>query len=227
MMEEIKTLRINGVLLSAPATSTILDAALENGLSIPTLCRFAGLQPVGACRLCLVEIMGRNRLQPACTTLVEEGMVIQTDTPRLQKYRRMIIELLLSEGNHDCGRCEADGTCELQSLADRLGADKTRFGPLRFRSGKDTTHEHFLADRSLCVLCTRCVRVCGSVEKAHTLNVASRGAASFITADLGSPWGSSRTCTSCGKCVRACPTGALMERPRTSGATKKNKSASR
>src|ERR1041385_1518441 len=119
----VKTLKIDGRDFSARADETILDVARQNNIFIPTLCRLEGLSTVGACRLCLVEVKGSNKLVPACVTRVEEGMEVSTRSERLDRYRRTILEFLFAEGNHICSVCVANGHCELQSLAQRLGMD--------------------------------------------------------------------------------------------------------
>ncbi len=122
-----KTLTIDGKQVSADESATILDAAIDAGISIPSLCHLEGIYDVGACRLCLVEVAGVAKLLPACTTKVSEGMEIQTDTERLRRYRRMTLELLFAERNHVCAVCVANGHCELQGLACRLGMDHVRY----------------------------------------------------------------------------------------------------
>jgi bidirectional [NiFe] hydrogenase diaphorase subunit len=210
-----KTLTINGKFISADETATILDAATDAGISIPTLCHLDGVYDVGACRLCLVEVVGVPKLLPACTTKVSEGMEIKTDSERLRNYRRLTLELLLAERNHVCAVCVANGHCELQALAYQQGVDHVRYD-YRFPKWEvDCTHRLFGMDHNRCILCTRCVRVCWHIEGAGTKNVAGRAAKSSIIADLAQPWGASETCTSCGKCVMACPTGALFYKSAT------------
>ncbi|MBP7203778.1 MAG: (2Fe-2S)-binding protein, partial [Propionivibrio sp.] len=130
-MARIITLKIAGTETKADAGSTILDIARANEVFIPTLCSFKGLSNVGACRLCMVEVRGVPRLLPACATLVAEDMDVAVDSPKLAKYRQMIVELLLAERNHLCAVCVANGHCELQSLAQRLGVSHTRY-PYRY-----------------------------------------------------------------------------------------------
>jgi bidirectional [NiFe] hydrogenase diaphorase subunit len=209
---KIKTLTIDGKEVSAREGETILQVARENGIDIPTLCYLEGLEPIGACRLCLVEVKGINRLVPACVTQAEEGMEVVTNSERLIKYRQMILELLFSERNHTCSVCVVNGHCELQRLAQRLGVTHIRF-PYRYPNLPiDASHERFVIDHNRCVLCTRCVRVCDEIEGAHVWDVMGRGINSRIIADLNQPWGTSEVCTSCGKCVHVCPTGALFEK---------------
>ncbi len=152
-------------MVSAREGESILDAARDAGVAIPTLCHLDGLSDVGACRLCLVEVGGR--LRPACTTTVVEGMEIQTNTQRLRDYRRQIVELLFAERSHVCAVCVASGHCELQDLAVSLGMDHVRYEYLAPTCEVDISHERFGIDHNRCVLCTRCVRACDEVEGAH------------------------------------------------------------
>ena len=208
----VKTLTIDGRHIGAEESETILDAARDAGVRIPTLCHLEGLGNIGACRLCLVEVTGTTKLLPSCVTLVSEGMEIKTDTNRLRKYRLMILELLFAERNHICSVCVANGHCDLQSLAQEQGMTHVRFQYLYPKVSVDASHERFVIDHNRCILCTRCVRVCDEIEGAHTWDVMGRGINSRVITDLNQPWGSSETCTSCGKCVQVCPTGALFEK---------------
>ncbi len=206
------TLKIDGQDLSCRAGETILEVARENGIAIPTLCWLEGLSLWGGCRLCLVEIAGSPKLHAACATVCTEGLHVTTNSPRLTHYRRMIVEMLLSERNHVCSVCVSNGHCELQSLAQKLGVDHVSL-PYRFpKLTVDNSHDLFRMDHNRCILCTRCVRVCAEVEGAHTKDVKGRGILAAIIQDLDQPWGDSKTCTNCGKCVNICPTGALTHR---------------
>ncbi len=211
----IKTLKINGIDIGARADETILDLARENNIPIPTLCQIDGLTDIGACRLCLVEVKGWNKLVPACMTYAEEGMEVFTNSERLQKYRRMTLELLFSERNHVCAVCVSNGHCELQDLAVEVGMTHVRVPYLSPNLSVDATHAYYVMDPNRCVLCTRCVRVCGEIEGAHTWDVMGRGVQSMIISDLNENWGDSTTCTRCGKCVQLCPTGALFAKGRS------------
>jgi bidirectional [NiFe] hydrogenase diaphorase subunit len=208
----VRTLTIDGQDVGAREDETILEVARENGIWIPTLCQLDGLSTVGACRLCIVEVKGTSKLLPACVTRVEEGMEVTADSERLRDYRKMIVELLFAEGNHICSVCVANGNCELQWLAQRLGVDHIRFSYLYGRRVVDASHARFAVDHNRCILCTRCVRVCDEVEGAHTWDVMGRGTDARVITDLAQPWGDSDSCTSCGKCVNVCPTGALFEK---------------
>ncbi len=211
-MSPIKTLVIDGQDVSARAEQTILDVARENKIFIPALCHLPGLQAVGACRLCLVEVKGARRLLPACTTVVQEGMEITTNSEAIAEYRRTVLELLFSERNHICSVCVSNGNCELQSLAQKLEVTHIRFPYLYPKFTVDATHERFVLDHGRCILCGRCQRVCDEIEGAHTWDVMGRGIQCRMITDLNTPWGVSETCTGCGKCVQVCPTGALSEK---------------
>jgi bidirectional [NiFe] hydrogenase diaphorase subunit len=212
MTVQIVTLTINSLHVSGLASETILQVARENNISIPTLCHLEGLSDQGSCRLCMVEIAGHAKLQPACVTNIQEGMAVTTHTEQILHYRRKIIELLFSERNHVCAVCVSNGHCELQDLAREHEVDHVNFTYLYPSLPVDASHSRFVLDHNRCILCTRCVRVCGEIEGAHTWDVKNRGIQSLIIADFDTPWGSSETCTGCGKCVHVCPTGALSEK---------------
>lgn len=203
---------IDGAHLRAFEDDTVLAVARRSGIAIPTLCSLDGLSVWGACRLCVVEVGGDPRLHPACATPVQDEMEVTTDSPRLREYRRSLVELLLAEGEHVCAVCVSNGACELQDLAAGLGVDAVRHDYRHPASTVDASHPRFVYDPSRCVLCTRCVRTCAEVEGANVWDVAARGERSHLVADLGVPWGEAASCTSCGKCVAACPTGALSEK---------------
>ncbi len=208
---EVKTLVIDGEEVSALRGQTILEVARENDIHIPTLCHLEGLSDVGACRLCLVEIKGSNKLLPACVATVFEGMEVSTNTERLKKHRRMILEMLFAERNHICAVCVSNNHCELQAMAQEQGLTHIRLPYRNPALTVDASHERFTADHNRCILCMRCVRVCAEIEGAHVWDVMGRGIDSIVITDLNDEWGSS-TCTRCGKCVQVCPTGALFDK---------------
>lgn len=219
----VKTLKIDGHDVSARTGETILQAARDHKIFIPTLCNLEGLSAVGACRMCLVEIVGRRGLFAACTTEVEEGMEVLTQSETLANYRRLTLEMLFAEGNHVCAVCVSNGDCELQSLAYRLGMSHVRLDYHQRRVELDASHERFAVDPNRCVLCTRCVRVCDEIEGAHTWDVFGRGIQSYVITDLNQLWGESETCTSCGKCIQVCPTGALFKKSKSAAEMKKER----
>jgi len=211
----VKSLTINGKPVAAREGQTILDVAAEAGVLIPTLCHMTGINDIGACRLCLVEVNGSPRLQAACVTQAEEGMDIQTDTEPLREYRKMIVELLFAEGNHVCSVCVANRHCELQDLAIAVGMDHVRYEYTFPNRSVDISHREYGIDHNRCVLCARCIRTCDEIEGAHVWDMAGRGSQAKVISDLNQPWGTSEGCTSCGKCVQSCPTGALFRKDAT------------
>ncbi len=208
----ILTFKIDGRDVTAREEETILTVARQNGIFIPTLCHLDGLSERGACRLCVVEVKGASKLFPACVTLPRQDMEVITGSDRVNEYRRKILELLFSERNHVCSVCVSNGCCELQDLAVKLGMTHVRYEYLYPKHPIDASHERFSVDHNRCVLCLRCVRVCDEIEGAHTWDVMGRGIQSKVITDLNQPWGTSETCTGCGKCVHVCPTGALSEK---------------
>ncbi|MFN7228876.1 MAG: bidirectional hydrogenase complex protein HoxU [Synechococcaceae cyanobacterium] len=212
----VLTLTVDGRAVAVAAGASLLEAAAAAGVALPRLCHLEGLTPVGACRLCLVAVEGAARPLPACVTAAAEGQVVHTATAELQQWRRMAVELFFAEGNHVCAICVANGACELQAMAVAVGMDHSRFPYQYPQRPVDASHGRFTLDHNRCILCTRCVRVCDEIEGAHVWDVAGRGADCRIIAGLDQPWGAVDSCTSCGKCVEVCPTGALFHNDDTS-----------
>jgi len=204
-------LKINDQKVSAPAGSTILEAARLAGVDIPTLCDHPALTPIGACRMCLVEVKGQRALQPACTFPIAEGMEVQTESSKVKEARKFVLELLFSERNHYCMYCEMTGDCELQSLGYRYGIDHWVYPTYTKRFPVDATRQYFIMDHNRCIVCRRCIRSCGELVANHTLGMRQRGADSMIHADMNVPFGES-SCVSCGTCLQVCPTGALVDK---------------
>lgn len=210
-------LTINGRSVQARAGQTILEAAEDAGIHIPTLCHHPRLAPIGACRVCLVEIAQQRNLQPACTFPAADGLVVQTESPKVQQARQMNLELLFSERSHYCMTCPMSGSagtsdCELQRLGYECSMTHWIYPPnTAKRWPVDASHRYLVLDQSRCVLCRRCARACAELASNYTLGVHQRGARAMIGADDGVPLAES-SCISCGVCVQVCPTGALTDR---------------
>jgi len=208
---ETVNLTINSQAISAPIGSTILQAAKQAGIDIPTLCNHPALRPEGACRICVVEVKGQRVLQTACTFPIASSMEVLTESPRVVSSRKLILDLLFSERNHYCPYCEMSGNCELQSLGYRYGIDHWVYPTYLHPFPVDASHKYLLMEHNRCVLCGRCIRACGELVANHTLGLRQRGTRSMIHADMGIPWGES-TCVACGTCAQVCPTGTLTDK---------------
>lgn len=205
-------LTINDKDVEVPEGTTVLRAAEQAGVHIPTLCDHAHLTPYGGCRLCVVEVKGARTLQPSCTLPVTNGMVVKTDTPKTRAAREFVLTLLFSERNHFCMYCQmSGGDCELQNAAYGEGMTHWPLQPNWEPFEVDASHPHFVLDHNRCILCRRCVRACGELVGNFTWGMQERGADTILVADLGVPAGES-TCVSCGTCLQVCPTGALIDR---------------
>ena len=203
---------IDGKKFQVPEGTTVLRAAQQADIHIPTLCDHPALTPFGGCRLCLVEIEGARTLQTSCTLPVMENMVVKTDSDRIREARKFVLTLLFSERNHFCPYCQVSGgDCELQNAAYEQDMTHWPLQPNWNTYDVDASHKYFILEQSRCILCRRCVRACGELVGNFTLGVEERGADSTIVADLGSPLGES-SCISCGVCIQVCPTGALIDR---------------
>jgi len=212
--EEFVTLEIDGQSVDVPAGTSVMRAAAEIGFSIPKLCATDNLEAFGSCRLCLVEIEGRRGTPASCTTLVEPGMKVKTQSPKLAKLRRNVMELYISDHPLDCLTCSANGNCELQDMAGVVGLREVRYGyegANHLSDPKDESNPYFTFDPTKCIVCSRCVRACEEVQGTFALTVDGRGFASVIAAGADEGFLESE-CVSCGACVQACPTATLMEK---------------
>ena len=208
------TLTIDGQAASVSEGTSILRAATEIGTQIPRLCATDMLSSFGSCRLCLVEIDGRAGTPASCTTPVAEGMVVHTQSERLSRLRRGVMELYISDHPLDCLTCSANGNCELQSMAGAVGLREVRYGmdgATHLQAKKDDSNPYFQFDPAKCILCSRCVRACEEVQGTFALTIAGRGFASVVSPGMEEDFLSSE-CVSCGACVQACPTATLMEK---------------
>ncbi|MGC1557714.1 MAG: 2Fe-2S iron-sulfur cluster-binding protein, partial [Methylovirgula sp.] len=201
-------LTIDGTKVSVPAGTSIMRAAMEIGNHIPKLCATDSVGAFGSCRLCLVEIEGRNGTPASCTTPVAPGMVVKTQTPRLKALRNGVMELYISDHPLDCLTCAGNGNCDLQTEAGVVGLREVRYGyegANHFQDKtKDTSNPYFQFEPSKCIVCSRCVRACEEVQGTFALTIDGRGFASKVAAAGGADFLSSE-CVSCGACVQACP----------------------
>ncbi|QDQ86907.1 formate dehydrogenase subunit alpha [Alcaligenaceae bacterium SJ-26] len=208
------TLTIDGYEVTVPEGTSVMRAAAEHGINIPKLCATDSLEAFGSCRLCLVQIEGRRGYPASCTTPVEAGMVVHTETPKLHDMRRNVMELYISDHPLDCLTCPANGDCELQDMAGVVGLREVRYGykgANHLDDVKDTTNPYFTYDPAKCIVCNRCVRACEETQGTFALTIGAKGFASRVTAGQGEDFIDSE-CVSCGACVQACPTATLQEK---------------
>ncbi|MFD1701926.1 formate dehydrogenase subunit alpha [Methylopila henanensis] len=212
--EKMVTLTIDGERISVPEGTSIMRAAMEMGNQIPKLCATDSVEAFGSCRLCLIEIEGRNGTPASCTTPVADGIVVKTQTPRLKQLRKGVMELYISDHPLDCLTCSANGDCELQEQAGVVGLREVRYGyegENHLVSKKDESNPYFTYDPSKCIVCSRCVRACEEVQGTFALTISGRGFDSRVSPGMNEPFLQSE-CVSCGACVQACPTATLQEK---------------
>ncbi|MDZ7625484.1 MAG: NADH-dependent [FeFe] hydrogenase, group A6 [Ignavibacteriaceae bacterium] len=204
-------LTINGIKVNAEEGMTILDAAKSVGISIPTLCHLKNLDPTGACRICAVEVEGFRGLTPSCAYPVSEGLVVTTDSPRVRKARKTIVELLVENHPQDCLICVRNKNCELQDLSERYGVREHRYVGETKCHAIDISSASMERDPAKCILCGRCVRVCHEVQKVGAIDFTRRGFTSIVTTPYNKGLNVS-DCILCGQCILVCPTAALREK---------------
>lgn len=209
------TLTIDDQKVTVPENLTVLQAAEKLGIEIPALCYDKDLEIVSSCRLCIVEIKGSPKLQTSCSTLVSEGMVVYTESERVVKMRRTILQLLLDNHPNDCLTCEKSGECLLQSYSYRYDVKFRDHDGSRRKEVLDTSSPYILRDGSKCILCSKCIRTCAQVSDRQVLSFAERGFDTRVVAGADFSLEESK-CVSCNRCVSVCPTGALIDRRATS-----------
>ena len=210
---EMINLKVNGIAVSVPKGSTILEAARAAGVEIPTLCYMKEKNEIGACRICVVEATGARGLVTACVYPAAEGMEVQTNTEKIQKARKTTLELLLSTHNKECLSCKRSTTCELQKLCRDYGVDENAFSGYNPQFEIDESAAHLVRDNNKCILCRRCVAVCNE-QALNIIGANDRG----IDTNIGNPFNmklDNTPCISCGQCTAVCPTGALTEKDDT------------
>lgn len=213
-MENV-TLKINGMPVTVPENSTIIEAARVAGINIPTLCYLKGVNEIGACRMCLVEIKGARAYAAACVQPVGEGMEVYTNTPALIRNRKNTLELLLSAHEKKCLSCVRSGDCELQRLTREYGIeDADKFEGENIHYEIDDSAAHMVRDNNKCILCRRCVAACANMQGIGVIGPNQRGFKAHIGCAFEEPLAET-SCVSCGQCITACPTGALYEKDAT------------
>lgn len=204
-------INIDGREIEVEEGITVLQAARKAKIDIPTLCFLKDVNSAGDCRMCIVEIEGRRGLVPSCNTIVEEGMIIKTNTHQINESRKIILDLILSSHNRTCLTCVRNGNCELQTLAEKFGMAEIEYPGKEVEPHIDDLSPSIVRDASKCIMCKRCVATCKNVQKISAIDVAGRGFKSHISTTNEASL-NDVNCTNCGQCIQACPTGALREK---------------
>lgn len=207
-------IKINGMELSVPAEYTVLEAARENGIEIPTLCYLKDVSKTGSCRMCIVEVKGARALQAACVYPVSEGLEVFTNTPKVRQQRKVTLELLLSNHDRQCLSCARNQSCELQALADELGVTEISYEGEMNTYDVDDVSPSLIRDNNKCILCRRCVNMCKDVQTVAVIDTMERGFKTKIASAFEMPLADT-SCVNCGQCIISCPTGALKEKDNT------------
>lgn len=208
------TLSIDGQDISTVPGKTLFDVCGQAGKSIPVLCHKRGLNPVGECRVCMVEVKGARTLVASCVRECEEGMVVNTQSDRVEKSRRTVIEMLMADHPSPCSKHSQTGDCELELLAEQIGVDGSRFGSHIKEDAHDNSSHVIAVDHSACILCDRCIRACSDVQSNDVIGRTGKGSGARISFDANQKMGES-SCVACGECAAACPTGALFDKPQS------------
>lgn len=211
---ETVNLKINGMEVSVPAGSTILEAARAAGIEIPTLCYLKDVSQTGSCRMCLVEVKGGRALQAACVYPVSEGLEVYTNTPKVRDARKITLELILSNHERKCLTCVRSRNCELQTLADELGVTEISYEGIRNEYPIDDLSPSIVRDNNKCVLCRRCVNMCKNIQTVGAIDTVNRGFKTQIACAFEKSL-NAVSCVNCGQCIAVCPVGALREKDST------------
>ena len=214
MEEKMVNLTIDNIPVTVPAGTTVLEAARDAGIKIPSLCFLKDVNEIGACRICVVEVEGARSLMASCVYPVSEGMVVRTNTPKVRHSRQLTLELILSNHRMDCLTCSRNAQCELRQLAADLGIDAVRYANDELLPRIEDTALHLVRDNSKCILCRRCVATCRKLQEVGVIGTNDRGFMTHIGCAFDRDL-SEVDCVSCGQCIVSCPTGALSEQDST------------
>jgi len=208
---EMVNVTIDGISASVPQNYTVLEAARSLGINIPTLCFLKGVNEVGACRMCVVEVERARTLQASCVLPVSEGMVVKTNSPRVRESRKTTLELLLSRHNRECTTCVKNMNCELQKICQDLNIKEVPYEGSKIQYSVDDLSPSIVRDPSKCILCGRCVNVCKDVQGVGAVDFTKRGFKTMVSPAFGESM-NDIACINCGQCIKVCPVGALTEK---------------